>query len=52
MSIYSLKEEMKNAICFKHTSDPLVIVCKNVCNSTALLKYKKECPCICALGGY
>lgn len=26
-----------------------VIACKNVCKSAVLLKYRKECPCICAL---
>lgn len=25
LSVYSMEEEMKNAICFKHTPDPLVV---------------------------
>lgn len=25
LSVYSLEEEMKNAICLNHTSDPLVV---------------------------
>jgi len=52
--LYSLEEGAKNAICFKHKEHSCctVIACKNVCSSTALLKYKKECPFVCALGGY
>lgn len=44
LPIYSLKEKMKNAVCFIHTSDPLLVALSlpvNVCKSTVLLKYKK-----------
>lgn len=41
LPVQSLKEEIKNAVCFIYTSDCTVIACRNVCKIYSSVKIQK-----------